>query len=145
MRRVIHAVTIKAPRHGVYEALATRGGLAQWWTTDVTGDAVPGGTLALRFADVFKPDMQVVALDRDTAVRWRCVGGEQAWLDNAFSFDLTDDNGLTLLMFRQEYARELDDRAYGSFNYNWGHYLTSLKTLCETGTGAPFEQTAQRS
>jgi hypothetical protein len=49
-------------------------------------------------------------------VRWRSAGGEQAWLDNAFSVDLTDDNGLTLLMFREEDARELDNRAYGSFN-----------------------------
>ena len=57
MKLIIHAVAIKASRQRVYEALATRRGLAAWWTTDVTGDSVPGGTLAFRFADVFKPDI----------------------------------------------------------------------------------------
>jgi hypothetical protein len=87
---------------------------------------------------VFKPDMKVTALEPDRVVRWRCVGGEENWRDNDFSFELIDEGELTRLMFRQDYARELDDVTYGEFNYNWGYYLTSLKTLCETGAGFPF-------
>ena len=145
MNLIILTVAIKASPQRVYEALATRGGLARWWTTDVTGDSVPGGTLAFRFADVFKPNMRVVELQPEKVVRWKCVSGEKDWLDNVFVFDLVEENGLTLLMFRQEYARVLDDRTYGQFNYNWGYYLTSLKTLCETGAGTPFEPAAKRS
>jgi hypothetical protein len=40
---------------------------------------------------------------------------------------------------RQEYAIELDDDAYGIYNFNWAYYLESLRLLCETGTGKPFE------
>ena len=40
--------------------------------------------------------------------------------------------------FRQEYAQELSDETYGTYNFNWGYYLNSLKLLCETGTGTPF-------
>lgn len=138
MKVIMHTVAIKAPRRRVYDALATRAGLQAWWTMTVTGEATVGGTLVFRFADVFKPEMRVDALEPDRTVRWTCIGGEPNWLDNVFVFDLTVDKGLTTLMFRQEYARELDDRTYGEFNYNWGYYLTSLKSLCETGTGAPF-------
>ena len=38
----------------------------------------------------------------------------------------------------QDYGRELDDEAYGRFNFNWGYYLQSLKEFSETGTGFPF-------
>jgi steroid delta-isomerase-like uncharacterized protein len=138
MKLIIHTVAIKAPRERVYRALATRSGLAEWWTKDVTGDCVPGGTLAFRFGGAFKPDMQVMDLRPEKSVRWKCVAGEKDWIDNVFVFDLADEDGSTLLMFRQEYAQELDDRTYGRFNYNWGYYLTSLKTLCETGAGMPF-------
>jgi hypothetical protein len=40
--------------------------------------------------------------------------------------------------FWQRYATELDDDAYGVYNYNWGYYLESLRLLCETGTGKSF-------
>ncbi len=71
-------------------------------------------------------------------VEWKGVGGEQAWLDNRFIFDLGERNGMTLLTFTQDYARELDDETYGRFNFNWGYYLESLSEFCETGTGFPF-------
>ena len=44
----------------------------------------------------------------------------------------------TLLQFVQEYAQELSDETYGTYNFNWGYYLNSLKLLCETGEGTPF-------
>jgi steroid delta-isomerase-like uncharacterized protein len=138
MRFIIHSFAIRAPRSRVYDALSTREGLAGWWTTDVRGESAVGRTVSFRFADVFKPDMRVGALEPGRLVKWTCVGGEENWQDNGFSFELSDDGQLTRLMFRQEYARELDDKTYGEFNYNWGYYLTSLKALCETGTGKPF-------
>jgi steroid delta-isomerase-like uncharacterized protein len=142
MRFIIHSFVIKGARSRVYDAVATREGLAGWWTADVRGESKIGGTLSFRFADVFKPEMRVVDLQPGRLVKWTCVGGEERWRDNGFSFELSDEGQATRLMFRQEYARELDDTTYGEFNYNWGYYLTSLKSLCETGTGRPFGATA---
>jgi hypothetical protein len=45
------------------------------------------------------------------------------------------------MVFHQEYARELDDIAYGTYNFNWGYYLDSLRLYCETGTGKPYAAT----
>lgn len=58
---------------------------------------------------------------------------------NTFSFQLKDVDAETGLMFVQEYAQELSDEIYGTYNFNWGYYLRSLKRLCEEGIGTPFE------
>ena len=29
-------------------------------------------------------------------------------------------------------------RPNGTYNFNWGYYLQSLKLYCETGMGTPF-------
>ena len=44
---ILHRVGIKASPDEVYKALATREGLAGWWTTDTQGDSTVGGVLAL--------------------------------------------------------------------------------------------------
>src|SRR6185436_15221902 len=111
---ILHTVEIRASRQRVYAALSTREGLTGWWTTTVSGESTVGETLTFRFADVFKPEMRVLTLEPDTLVRWTCVGGEADWRDNVFVFALSDAAGVTTLLFRQEYARELDDRTYGS-------------------------------
>ncbi|HEY6276824.1 MAG TPA: hypothetical protein VIX86_10885 [Streptosporangiaceae bacterium] len=68
-----------------------------------------------------------------------CIGGHPPWQDNRFRFQLGDGcDGRTRLRFWQEYAVELPDDAYGTYNFNWGYYLESLRRLCVTGTGQPF-------
>jgi hypothetical protein len=50
-------LTIHAAAERVLDAIATPGGLRRWWTTIVTGSAVPGGTLRFGFAGL---DEQIV-------------------------------------------------------------------------------------
>lgn len=92
-----------------------------------------------QFLEGFNPDMKVTQLDPGRAVHWQCVGGHDNWLDNTFSFELSDKGENTLLLFTQLYARELSDEVYGTYNFNWGYYLDSLKAYCETGSGKPFK------
>ena len=55
------------------------------------------------------------------------------------SVSLREAAGERSVQFVQQYAQELDDNTYGTYNFNWGYYLGSLKQFCETGTGTPFE------
>ncbi len=139
MKKIIHFVTIHAEAPEVYRALTTNDGLAGWWSTDVAVEPGLGGVVHFRFVDDFNPDMEVTALDEDRRVEWRCVGGHDNWRANAFSFQLDARGSDTGVMFEQVYAQELSDEVYGTYNFNWGYYLGSLKQLCETGTGTPFE------
>ena len=138
MKRIIHVVDVKAELTQVYTALTTHGGLTGWWTTDVTADTTVGGQIDFRFSTSFNAQMLITALQPGRRVEWRGIGANKEWLDNSFFFDLSERNGLTLLTFTQDYARELQDEVYGRFNFNWGYYLQSLKEFCETGTGFPF-------
>jgi hypothetical protein len=84
--------------------------------------------------------MEFAAVDPGVGLEWRCVGGHAPWNDNTFRFQLAPlDDGRTRLRFWQDYAVELSDDAYGIYNFNWGYYLESLRLLCTTGAGKPFD------
>lgn len=141
MKKIIHFVRIHATPEKVYRALTTEEGLSQWWSTVVNVDQA-NAVVHFRFAGDFNPEMKVTKAEVSRLVEWSCVGGHDNWKDNSFSFELREVGGETGLMFVQLYAQELSDEVYGTYNYNWGYYLQSLKLLCETGKGTPFNSAA---
>ena len=70
---------------------------------------------------------------------WECVGGHEPCSQNTFRFELGDKADGTIVRFRQHYARELSDDDYGTYNFNWGYYLESLRLFSDTGSGKPFQ------
>ena len=138
MKTILHTVHIHAAPDEVYRAMTSAEGLGGWWTTTVHVDPGPGGVIRFTFQGDFHPHMKQTVLQPNRLVRWACVAGHPNWQNNTFAFALTARNGETLLQFTQEYAQELSDETYGTYNFNWGYYLNSLKQLCETGIGTPF-------
>ena len=136
-RRILHVFHVGADLVTIKHALNTITGLASWWTKDVTGSAVTDGIIQFRFADVFKPDMQVMQ-SNDSLIQWKCVAGEKDWLGDLFSFAFLAKNKSVTITFTQEYANDISDEQFGTFNFNWGYYLHSLKLYCETGKGTPW-------
>lgn len=139
MKTIHHLVDIAAPREDVYAALTTRDGLASWWSTAVETDGEVGGIVDFTFEDGFNPDMRITELTAPETVRWECVGGHEPWADNRFDFELESTATGTRVRFWQHYAQELPDDAYGIYNFSWGYYLDSLRQLCQTGSGKPFQ------
>ncbi|HSB08422.1 MAG TPA: SRPBCC domain-containing protein [Blastocatellia bacterium] len=139
MKVIIHFVRVHATPQKVFQAVTTAEGLAGWWSTSVRFQPGVGGIVDFRFTADFNPKMEVTRLDPNQRVEWKCVAGHNNWQDNTFSFELRDSGGETDLMFKQVYAQELSDEVYGTYNFNWGYYLASLKRLCETGRGTPFK------
>ena len=143
MKTILHVVDVAAPREKIFAALSSSDGLSAWWTTSVSGDAGSGGLIHFKFGGDFNPDMKVTQFDSPSRIGWRCVEGVTQWADNTFSFELVDrDTSVTALRFRQNYATELTDDDYGTYNYNWGYYLESLRLYCEHGKGKPFASAA---
>jgi len=141
--KIIHHVfDTTVPREKVYAALTTTEGLSGWWTTIVKAEAAVGAVVSFTFAGDFNPEMRVTALEPPAVVRWECAGGHEPWAQNTFRFELADKAGGTAVRFWQDYARELSDDAYGTYNFNWGYYLESLRQYCETGEGKPFQVAA---
>jgi len=138
MKTILHTVHIHADRETVYRALTTQEGVTGWWSTKAEVDPREGVIIRFTFMEGFNPQMKQATLREGELVEWRCVDGHDNWRDNTFRFTLRESDGETSLQFVQEYATELDDDVYGTYNFNWGYYLNSLKLHCEKGKGTPF-------
>jgi uncharacterized protein YndB with AHSA1/START domain len=144
MKTIHHLVDIDAPVATVWSALTEQEHMARWWTTDVEASApAVGSVVTWTFAGAFNPVMEITTLDAERELGWRCIGGHQPWTNGTFRFTLKDlDDGRCRLRFWQDYAIELDDDAFGTYNFNWGYYLESLRLTCATGDGKPFQPPA---
>jgi hypothetical protein len=132
----LHKVGIKSSSlNDVYKALTTREGLAGWWTIDTQGESKVGGILQFRFrAGGF--DMKVLELDPARRVLWQVVDGPAEWIGTKVSFELRQESDWTLVFFRHQGWKEPVEFMYHC-STKWAVFLLSLKSLLETGKGAP--------
>lgn len=138
MASILHRLTIDAPPEDVHPLVATKEGVAQWWTGRPLegGDSV-GEQLLLYFrGDVPAAVMQVVE-GTPEQVAWLCIRGPADWVDTEIRFTLrpTDGGGTTLLFSHAGWAKESE--FMGNCSTNWGAYFTSLKSGVE-GKGFAF-------
>ena len=143
MKTIHHVIDMDAPPATIWSALTTERGLAGWWSTRVNGaGAAVGDRIDFTFSGDFNPTMEVRTYEPEQALDWQCVGGHDPWAQGTFRFRLVPlDDGRTRLRFWQDYAVELSDDLYGTYNFNWGYYLESLRRLCTSGAGNPFQAT----
>jgi uncharacterized protein YndB with AHSA1/START domain len=118
----------------VYTALATRDGLAAWWTTDTQGESTSGGVIQFRFPEGGF-DMKVLEL-RPERVLWEVVEGPEEWIGTTVSFDLKQEGDYAIILFKHQGWREPVEFMYHC-STKWATFLLSLKSLVETGKGAP--------
>jgi uncharacterized protein YndB with AHSA1/START domain len=138
---IIHRIGIKTPVERVYKAVTTLAGLAGWWTEEVTGDAAVGGRIAFSFlttsgALLGRMVMEVQKLDENKEVRWRCVEGPEEWLGTDITFQLSEQDGQTIVLFGHRNWREAVEATYHC-SMKWATFLLSLREYVETGTGKP--------
>lgn len=138
MKTIIHTVHIEAPTSVVFQALTTEDGVTNWWSTRADLETGENGLIQFTFLEGFNPHMRQLRLEPGELVEWECVAGHDNWKNNHFRFMIRPRESATSLRFVQEYAQELDDDTYGTYNFNWGYYLNSLKKYCETGVGTPY-------
>lgn len=136
---ILHHLELEASPAAVFEAVATREGVAAWWSPMTTGSAEVGGILQVRFGDgKFGPDMQVEISESPSEVRWLCVEGP--WKGSHFSFHIAPHERGSQLTFKHEDWPAQDD-FFGHCNAKWGYFLvSSLKPFVETGKGRPHPE-----
>ncbi|HEV6964993.1 SRPBCC domain-containing protein [Roseateles sp.] len=138
---IIHRVGIQAPVSKVYAALTTIDGLSGWWTRDTTGDARPGGAIEFRFRSADGKDiggfgMDVLEQAPGQRVRWRVKEGPAEWLGTEIDFELTQEDGFTIVRFgHRGWPADGDFMAHCSTK--WATFLLSLRDMVETGQGRP--------
>jgi uncharacterized protein YndB with AHSA1/START domain len=147
---ILHRVGAVAPLDEVYAALATPEGVAGWWTTDTTGKGEVGGELAFRFHRepsgefVGGCDVEIQELDPAGRVTWLVTTGPDEWIGTRISFELKEEDGYTIVLFRHEGWQEPVEFMHHC-STKWATFLMSLKKLVETGTGDPAPHDVQIS
>jgi len=123
----------------VYDAVATKNGISEWWTRDgVRGASREGSKLEFFFG---QPEpaavMDVTRLDPKGHVAWSCVGGADEWVGTKLTFDLSEKDGETVVLFTHADWREPSE-FMAHCSARWAYFLLSLKGVLETGKGTPF-------
>ena len=138
MPDILHRVGIKSPSPAhVYKALTTLEGLAGWWTDDTTGSTEAGGAIHFQFGERGFFDMKVLELHPDNRVLWQVIGGPAEWIGTKVSFELRRDGDYTILLFKHQGWKEPVEFMHHC-STKWAVFLLSLKSLIETGKGAPY-------
>ena len=137
---ILHRVGIKESVEEVYKALATREGLAGWWTNNTQGESKVGAALQFRFssggAEIGGFEMKVLELQSAKRVLWQVAGGPEEWIGTTISFDLKQSGEHAVVLFKHEGWKEPVEFMHHC-STKWAIYLMSLKSLVETGKGTP--------
>ena len=138
---IIHRIGIRSSAAKVYEAISTIKGISHWWTEEVEGDERIKGKIEFTFrsesGDIKgKMAMEVQELNPQKSIRWRCVDGPAEWIGTDVTFDLSQQDGQTIVIFGHRNWREaVEFTAHCSMK--WAVFLLSLREFVETGKGKP--------
>ena len=140
MADILHRVGIRASTDQVYQALAKPGGVAGWWTRDSRGDSTVGGNLRLVFSadgvELGSFKMKILVLEPSRRVRWQVLEGPEEWIGTSIAFDLKQEDDYAIVLFKhQGWKAPVEFMHHCSTK--WAVFLLSLKSLVETGKGAP--------
>ena len=141
MVNIVHRIGIKAPAAQVYTALTTIDGLARWWTEETQGDGTVGGKIGFTFRSpkgefMGKFVMEVKERNDQKDVRWRCLEGPPDWIGTDITFQLSEQDGQTIILFGHRNWRQEVEATYHC-SMKWATFLLSLREYVETGKGKP--------
>ncbi|HKC29016.1 MAG TPA: SRPBCC domain-containing protein [Jatrophihabitans sp.] len=136
-------LNLPASPAAVSALFSSAAGVSRWWGP-TEGHAAVGGTLVTSFGEHGVNAVRVLEAGPDRVV-WESIAAEgttptahtQEWLGTAMEFDIVPAGTGTELRFRHAgLTPQLecwDDCVAG-----WTHFMTSIETFAETGTGTPF-------
>lgn len=137
MAELKHQIPIKAAPQKVYAAIATQAGLREWWTADSRAEEKVGGKAEFGFDKrgmVFRMDIK--QLDPGKRVVWNCHGDHPEWNGTVLTWDLSPQDGGTMLRFTQSGWKSISD-FYASCNSTWGELMYRLKDYVEGKNPGP--------
>jgi uncharacterized protein YndB with AHSA1/START domain len=137
MADILHKIEVRVPRDRVFEALSTQEGLARWWTTDTKAQAKVGSIAEFGFrGGKFVQKMKIDELLPGKRVAWTATEGVDEWKGTTLTFDLSEENGETVIRFGHRGWREASD-FLAHCSYRWAYFLRSLKLYLQEGKGTP--------
>jgi uncharacterized protein YndB with AHSA1/START domain len=138
-RDIVHAIEIHAEPKIVFDTIATRAGLASFWTPDVTGEDAEGGQLSFGFSGApMRLPIRVAALTSPTDVRWACPGGFPYWEGTEVLWSLApSEHGCKVIFRHTGFPGDQPEFDFGGINLAWGQIVARLKEVVESGAPNP--------
>jgi hypothetical protein len=136
-------IRIRCTPNQIYRAVATKRGIAGWWTHLIEGVPSKPGKIAVRFDGVDQRiGLKVESLLPMAEVAWRCLrhSAFPEWRGTRIIFRLVETSrGTCELDFTHD---GLTPRlgCYQEISEGWNCFLRSLTAYAETGEGKPFRQ-----
>lgn len=140
-RDIVHAVEIHTEPKTVFDTIATKSGLAAFWTSDVEGDGSEGGWLSFGFAEApMRMPIGVTRLDPPSEIVWDCPAGHPFWEGTEVSWSIATSEDGTKVVFRHTgFPDEQPEYDFGSVSLTWASIVARLKEVAESGgTPNPF-------
>jgi hypothetical protein len=81
--------------------------------------------------------MKVRALEPGKRVLWEVIDGPVEWFGTRISFDIRQEGDWTIILFKHQGWKEPVEFMHHC-STKWAVFLLSLKSLLETGKGAPW-------
>jgi uncharacterized protein YndB with AHSA1/START domain len=139
MSSIHDEVSINAGAVKVYEALTTQAGYRGWWNAVAEVPEAIGSEAQLRFVKDGSPvnmRYRIEELTPNQAVRWTCIAHDMAsWVGTTLAWQLKESGGKTLVVFEHAGWKDVPPEPVVQ---GWKHFLGSLKSYVETGSGQPW-------
>lgn len=139
MADIVNEFTVEAPSQRVWNALTLPAEIAQWWTNDLSVTPEVGCLAELRFRQgEFVIQFEVSELVPDQRVSWISRQGPPTghWIGTSVTWQLEPVYNGTRVIFQHNGFAQADRRFEITRDW-WEHFLASLQSYLETGTGAP--------
>jgi uncharacterized protein YndB with AHSA1/START domain len=132
---IVHGIEIHAEPKAVFDMIATRSGLAAFWTPDVQGDETAGGELTFGFSGApVRLPIRVARLDPPAEIVWDCPGGFPFWEGTVVSWSMQPSEHGTKVVFRHAgFSDEQSEYDFGSISLTWAQIVARLKEVAESG------------
>jgi uncharacterized protein YndB with AHSA1/START domain len=140
-RGLSRTFSIDAPVAGSFDAIATRNGIAAWWTPLISGVVAQGKEFQLGFEGLDEfIQIRVDEARKPKIVRWTVLehSGLPEWNSTSITFALIElGPRKTSLDFRHDgLVPQL--ACYSECRAGWDHFLDSLANVAAGGQGTPF-------
>lgn len=139
MNSIKDEIRIHGTASKIYEALIRQAGYRGWWNAVGEVAETVGGEAKLRFVKDGNPVNMRFRIDEmkaNESVRWTCVAHDMpSWVGTALTWRIKEAGGAVGVALDHSGWK---DAAPDVVAQGWKHFLRSLKSYVETGTGQPW-------
>ncbi|WP_139793830.1 SRPBCC family protein [Reichenbachiella faecimaris] len=140
---ITHKLQINATARTIKDAVATQTGITGWWSKDCQVGESEGENSLLKFdkqGTIVEMGFKTISVTASQVI-WECTtNANPAWIGTKIITDIASkDSGSEVVFshagFDDNWARQ---EPFEMTKQGWEHFVNSLVSYCETGSGQPW-------